>query len=146
MLAALDVKPWERALEVGAGSGYAAAVLSRLAAQVFAIERHGSLARAAEQALERHGYDNVEVLHADGTIGWADRAPFDVILVSAGGREVPPALLDQLAPGGRMVMPVGEPDLQELRLFRREPHGTLTQQELGPVRFVPLIGTRGGVR
>ena len=141
MLQALAVQPTDHALEVGAGSGYAAAVLSRLAARVFAIERHESLARSAERALQRHGYDNVEVLHADGMLGWPARAPFDVILVSAGSAEVPAALLEQLAPGGRMVMPVGEPDLQELHLFRREWGGTLSKRLLGPVRFVPLIGT-----
>lgn len=143
MLEALAVQPTDRALEVGVGSGYAAAVLSRLAREVFAIERHASLARSAARALERHGYENVRVLHADGTLGWPEEAPFDVILVSAWGTDVPPALLEQLAPGGRLVMPVGEPELQELSLFVREADRSVYRHVLGPVRFVPLIGTVG---
>ena len=142
MLEALELRPDDRALEVGAGSGYAAAILSRLVARAFTIERHRSLAEAAERTLRELGYDNVEVLHGNGALGWDDEAPFDAILVSAGGSNVPPALLEQLAPGGRLVMPVG-PNwrVQELKVYRKRADGTLSAHGLGKARFVPLIGT-----
>ena len=141
MIEALDIEPSDRVLEVGTGSGYAAAVLAHLAARVHTIERHRSLAEAAEHALERLGYDNVHVLHGDGMLGWESEAPFDAILVSAGGEEVPQGLKEQLAPGGRLVMPVGRfGEVQELTVFQKRPGGTLTRQSLGPVRFVPLLG------
>jgi protein-L-isoaspartate(D-aspartate) O-methyltransferase len=143
MVEALELRPEDRVLEVGAGSGYAAAVLSRLAARVFAVERHRSLVRSARRALERLGYDNVVLRHGDGTLGWEEEAPFDAILVSAGGA-VPPALREQLAPGGRMVIPVGEADrTQELTRFRKEADGTVTERRLGAVRFVPLVRGAG---
>lgn len=145
MIEALDVQPRDRVLEVGAGSGYAAAVLSRMAAEVFAIERHRSLAEAARGTLDALGYDNVTVLHGDGMLGWESEAPFDAILVSAGGDKVPRALKDQLAPGGRMVMPVGgRGQIQELRLFRKNADGSLGMKCLGGVRFVPLVGGVAG--
>lgn len=140
MIEALELLPEDRVLEVGAGSGYAAAVLSRMASEVFAIERHRSLAESAQRTLRRLGYDNVTVLHGDGTLGWESEAPFDAILVSAGGGEVPRALEDQLAPGGRMIMPVGASgQVQELRLFRKKADGTIEEKDLGGVRFVPLV-------
>ncbi|MDX1646446.1 MAG: protein-L-isoaspartate(D-aspartate) O-methyltransferase [Longimicrobiales bacterium] len=142
MIEALDVKPEDRVLEVGAGSGYAAAVLGEMAAQVFAVERHRSLAEAARRTVRRLGYENVEILLGDGTLGWDAEAPFDAILVSAGGAEVPQALKDQLAPGGRMIMPVGgHGQVQELRLFEKDVSGALSERSLGAVRFVPLVAS-----
>jgi protein-L-isoaspartate(D-aspartate) O-methyltransferase len=142
--AALELGPGDRVLEVGAGSGYAAAVLSRLAAEVWAIERHASLAAAALERLERLGYANVHVIEGDGTLGWPAAAPYDAIAVAAGAPEVPQALLDQLAPGGRLVIPIGAaPRDQVLVRVRRLPDGTFSREPLGAVRFVPLIGAQG---
>ena len=144
MAEALEIRPGDKVLEIGAGSGYAAAVLSRLAREVWTIERHPSLAREARERMERLGYRNVHVLHGDGTLGWPEHAPYDAIVVAAGGPEVPPALLDQLALGGRLVIPIG-PDLrtQNLVRVRRRADGTLVRENLGGVRFVPLIGAQG---
>ena len=139
MIEALDVAPTDDVLEVGAGSGYAAAILSRLARTVVAIERHSSLARQAAERMHRLGYDNVLVRTADGTLGWPDAAPFDAILVSAGGRDVPDALIDQLAPGGRMVIPVGGRWGQELLRITKSADGRVGRESLGPVVFVPLV-------
>jgi protein-L-isoaspartate(D-aspartate) O-methyltransferase len=143
MVEALEIRPGDRVLEVGAGSGYAAAILSRLASEVYAIERHGSLAREAQERIERLGYDNVEIRSGDGTLGWPEAAPFDAILVSAGGPDVPPALLEQLAPGGRIVIPVGTSREQELIRITKSADGRLRKENLGPVMFVPLIGHGG---
>jgi protein-L-isoaspartate(D-aspartate) O-methyltransferase len=107
MIQALELGPGDRVLEVGAGSGYAAAVLSRIAAEVFTIERHKSLADSAGERCRRLGYDNVHVRHGDGSLGWPEEAPFDAIVVAAGGPDVPRPLKEQLAPGGRLVIPVG---------------------------------------
>jgi protein-L-isoaspartate(D-aspartate) O-methyltransferase len=131
-------------LEIGAGSGYAAAVLSRLARAVWTVERHPSLAREAEERLARLGYANVHVIEGDGTLGWPARAPYDAIGVAAGGPEVPQALLDQLAGGGRLVIPIGpDPRTQSLVRVRRRADGGLVRENLGEVRFVPLIGAQG---
>lgn len=144
MVQAAQVRPGDRVLEVGAGSGYAAAVLAELAERVVGIERHADLAERAEARLRALGYDNAEVRAGDGSVGLAELAPFDVILVSAGGPSVPQALLSQLAIGGRLVMPVGPArGEQDLTLVRRQPDGTFERQTLGPVRFVPLIGEGG---
>jgi protein-L-isoaspartate(D-aspartate) O-methyltransferase len=143
MIEALDVRPGDRVLEVGAGSGYAAAILSRLAERVFAIERQPRLADLARDRLHRHGYDNVEVRTGDGTLGLPDAAPYDAILVSAGGPGIPKALIDQLAPGGRLVIPVGRPGLQRLLRLTKSPGGRIHQEDLGPVSFVPLVGDAG---
>ncbi len=141
MIEALSLDADDRVLEVGAGSGYAAAVLGRIARDVYAIERHASLARAASDRMRRLGYDNVQVMAGDGTAGWPEEAPFDAILVSAGGPEVPEPLLDQLAPGGRIVIPLGDPwKDQELVRLERRPGGGVVRESLGHVRFVPLIG------
>ncbi len=141
MVEALGLEPTDRVLEVGAGSGYAAAVLSRIADRVFGIERHKILAESARRVLDRLGYDNVEIRHGDGTLGWEEEAPFDAILVSAGGA-VPEALKEQLAPGGRMIIPVGERGrAQQLVLMEKDADGSFTERNLGAVRFVPLIGT-----
>jgi len=142
MAEAARIRPTERVLEVGTGSGYAAAVMSRLAGEVYTIERHKSLAELAGERLREGGYANVVVRHGDGTVGWPEAAPFDAILVAAGGPDVPRALLDQLAPGGRIVMPVGE--IGDQTLVRVERVGDRFQvSDLGGVRFVPLIGEEG---
>jgi protein-L-isoaspartate(D-aspartate) O-methyltransferase len=142
MVQALDLRPTDRVLEVGAGSGYAVAILARRAERVFAIERNPRLAEAARDRLHRFGYHNVEVRAGDGTLGWPEEAPFDAILVSAGGPDVPRALLEQLAPGGRLVIPVG--GTRQQRLLRITRVGDEWRHEdLGPVTFVPLIGEGG---
>ncbi|HZR80459.1 MAG TPA: protein-L-isoaspartate(D-aspartate) O-methyltransferase [Candidatus Binatia bacterium] len=144
MAAALQLRASDRVLDVGTGSGYAAAVLARIAREVYTIERHPELAAIAERTLRELGYENVHVRVGDGTLGWPDRAPYDAIAVAAGGPAVPDALLDQLAPGGRLVIPIGEGrDLQELVRVTRRPDGTLERESLGDVRFVPLIGVQG---
>ncbi len=140
MVEALRLRPDDRVLEVGAGSGYAAAILSRVAGHVTAVERHLALAEGARDRLAAVGLDNVDVRHGDGTLGWPDAAPFDAVLVSAGGTHVPPALLDQLAAGGRLVIPVGGPEHQELLQLVRASDGTLREERLGRVSFVPLVG------
>jgi protein-L-isoaspartate(D-aspartate) O-methyltransferase len=140
MAEALELRPGERVLEIGAGSGYAAAVLSRVADDVYTVERHEELAERAREHCRELGYDNVHVLHGDGTLGWAEHAPYDAIVVAAGGRDVPAPLLDQLAPGGRLVIPVGhDPRLQDLIRVRKI-DGRLERESLGGVRFVPLVG------
>lgn len=144
MAEALELKPGDRVLEIGAGSGYAAAVLSRLAGEVHAVERHASLASEAHRRLRELGYGNVRVHHGDGTLGWPEAAPYDTIVVAAGGPDVPPALVDQLAPGGRLVIPVGtDPRLQKLIRLRRGADGVDRREDLGDVRFVPLVGVQG---
>lgn len=144
MAEALEIGPGDRVLEIGAGSGYAAAVLSRIAREVYTVERHESLAREARERMRRLGYSNVHILHGDGTLGWPDHAPYDGIVVAAGGPEVPQALLAQLAEDGRLVIPIG-PDVrtQSLVRVRRRPDGSYAREDLGAVRFVPLIGAQG---
>ena len=143
MLEAGEIGGQDRVLEIGAGSGYAAAVASRLAAEVCAVERIGPLAQAARDRLAGLGYRNVSLCHDDGSRGWPEGGAFDVILISAAGPEVPAGLLAQLAPGGRLVMPVGErAGAQRLVRLRRTSQGD-TREDLGPVTFVPLIGTGG---
>lgn len=144
MTEALEIRPEDTVLEIGAGSGYSAAILSRIAAEVYTVERHASLAREAEERLARLGYANVHILHGDGTLGWPEHAPYDAIVVAAGGPAVPPALLDQLAEGGRLVIPIGpDPRNQDLVRVRRRAEGGTVRELLGPVRFVPLIGAQG---
>ena len=141
MAEAAEVDAAERVLEVGTGSGYAAAVLGRIADAVYTVERHAVLADTARNRLRELGYGNVNVRHGDGTRGWSEHAPYDAIVVAAAGPAVPGALRDQLRVGGRLVMPVGRPwGGQSLVRLRREPAGVFTQEELGAVRFVPLIG------
>jgi protein-L-isoaspartate(D-aspartate) O-methyltransferase len=141
---ALQLRGGERVLEIGTGSGYAAAILGRIAGEVYTVERHATLAEDAERRLAEHGFDTVHVLHGDGTLGWPEHAPYDAIAVAAGGPKVPEALLDQLAPGGRLVIPVGE-DVSSQVLVRvtREPGDRFREEELAQVRFVPLIGEQG---
>ena len=144
MVEALDLKGGEKVLEIGAGSGYAAAVLAEIADQVYTIERIGQLAERAASALIDQGYENVHLLHADGTRGWDEFAPFDAILVSAGAPSVPESLKAQLATGGRMVVPVGEhATAQELIRITRRENGQFDREDLADVRFVPLIGAEG---
>ena len=144
MAEALELGAHDRVLEIGTGSGYAAAVLGEIAEEVYTIERHRPLADQAERRLRELDYRNVHVLCGDGSLGWPEHAPFDAILVSAGGPEVPRVLVEQLAPGGRIVIPVG-PDLRDQRLLRvtKASDGTTNIEDLGGVRFVPLIGAGG---
>ena len=144
MIAAAAMRPGNRVLEVGAGSGYAAAAMSRIVDRVYAIERHDRLARLAAARLRHLGYTNVEVHAGDGTRGWPSAAPFDAIVVSAGGPTIPQTLKDQLAIGGRLVIPVGDtPQQQCLIKVTRLGMTTFQQDSLGAVRFVPLIGEQG---
>lgn len=143
MVQALDMAGTDRVLEVGAGSGYASAILSHLVGQVHAIEWYPELAMQARERLERLGIGNVELRVGDGTAGWPDAAPFDAILVSACGPQVPATLIEQLAPGGRMVIPIGTRDQQDLVRITRSADGrSLDQDSLGPVVFVPLLSSR----
>jgi protein-L-isoaspartate(D-aspartate) O-methyltransferase len=144
MVEAADIRAGDKVLEVGAGSGYAAAVISRIAERVVAIERQHDLVEVARERLQRLGYDNIEIVEGDGTKGCRDHAPFDAILAAASGSHVPRPLVEQLAPNGRIVMPVGEPGwVQELVKVTKQQDGILKQESLGGVRFVPLIGEEG---
>lgn len=144
MIQELNIGPQDKVLEIGTGSGYAAAVISRIAAHVYTVERLESLVLYAQQKLESLGYDNVRVLHGDGTLGWAEYAPYDAIIVAAGGPEVPAALKEQLAIGGRMIIPVGsEQRAQRLIKVTRSADEGFAERTLSHVRFVPLIGEQG---
>lgn len=143
MLEALALAPTDTVLEIGTGSGYAAALLGELAARVITIERHPELADSARRVLAARGYANVEVHCADGTLGWPTRAPYPAIVVAAGGPSVPSTLLEQLAPGGRLVIPVGPPHVQQLVRVVRVDDDRFRQDDLGAVTFVPLIGAHG---
>jgi protein-L-isoaspartate(D-aspartate) O-methyltransferase len=140
----LDLEPGHRVLEIGTGCGYQAAVLAELCARVFTIETVEELALTAAARLARLGYANVEARHGEGFEGWPEEAPFDAVIVTAAPNAVPPALLDQLAPGGRMVVPVGEPNTtQILTLCRKAADGRIDRDGLLPVSFVPMV-RRGG--
>ena len=139
---ALRLSAGDRVLEIGTGSGYAAAILSRIAKAVYTVERLPELAEQARGRLFRLGLGNVFVHRGDGTLGWTDHAPYDAIAVAAGGPEIPRALLSQLAPGGRLVIPVGPEDAQVLMRVTRE-DGTFRTEEISNVRFVPLVGEQG---
>src|SRR3954470_1927708 len=139
MLEALDARPSDRVLEIGAGSGYMTALLCELAAEVFGIERHEQLADRAHGVLQMLGCRNVQIIVADGSMGYPAAAPYDRIIASAAAPTIPPALIEQLAEGGRMVIPVGPPHTQQLQLVRKidsQPNVTT----LDPCRFVPIIG------
>lgn len=144
MIESLQLQGGERVLDIGTGSGYAAAVLSRIAAWVDSVERIPELLAFAEPRLSQLGYDNITTHLGDGTMGWPEHAPYDAILVSAAGPEIPPPLRAQLAPGGRLVMPVG-PEFGSQMLWRETRTGTddFTHESLGEVRFVPLLGEQG---
>ena len=144
MAEALNLQGGERVLEIGAGSGYAAAVLAQIAGKVFTIERVQDLAHAARRTLAELGYHNVQVRHGDGTLGWPEEMPFDAIVVAAGGPEVPESLKEQLKIGGRLVIPVGgDQRFQELVRVTRVADNQFELEDLADVRFVPLIGDQG---
>ena len=144
MAEALMLKGGEKVLEIGAGSGYAAAVLSEIAANVYTVERLGPLAEKAAATLAELGYDNVHVLHGDGTKGWPEHAPYDAIVVAAGGPQVPESLKEQLKVGGRLVIPVGaDQRSQELVRVTRVSANEYRSEDIADVRFVPLIGEEG---
>jgi protein-L-isoaspartate(D-aspartate) O-methyltransferase len=143
MLEALELTPADKVLEVGTGSGYVTALLAELAAQVFSVERHKPLAEEARERLARLGYTNLKVMVGDGSLGLPAYAPYDAIMVSAAAAELPPALLSQLGEGGRMIIPVGQPDSQQLQRVRMEAgRAVVTLRE--NCRFVPLVTEVGG--
>jgi protein-L-isoaspartate(D-aspartate) O-methyltransferase len=142
MLDALKLSPTDKVLEIGTGSGYVTALLAELTARVISIERHESLAESARALLAALGYSNVNVVTGDGTQGFPEAAPYDAIVVSAAAAEVPPALITQLAEGGRMIIPVGSEDSQQLRLVRME-NGQPNIEFRELCRFVPLIAGGG---
>jgi protein-L-isoaspartate(D-aspartate) O-methyltransferase len=136
----LELRPGEKVLEVGTGSGYQAAVLAEVGARVFTIEIFESLAREAEERLDRLGYEEIDVRHGDGYLGWPEEAPFDAIIVTAAPDAVPQPLVDQLRTGGRMIIPVGPAgDVQELVMLRKQGDGSVQSESVLPVRFVPLL-------
>lgn len=143
MAQALDLKPESRVMEIGTGSGYGAAVLSRIATQVVTIERHKLLLERAGKVLSRLKYDNIRLVVSDGSLGLSAEAPFERIIVTAAAPEIPQSLLNQLAPEGSLVIPVGNDDWQELLLIRRTVDGEYKKENLGAVKFVPLIGKEG---
>jgi len=144
MIDRAGIRPGDRVLEVGAGSGYAAAVISRIAERVVAVERHAELARLAADRIDRLGYRNVRIVHGDGALGCREEAPFDAIILSAAATEVPPALPAQLRRGGVIVMPLGpQSESQRLIRLRRDEGGGFTREEHGSVRFVPLVTDAG---
>lgn len=143
MIERAEVQPGDTVLEIGTGSGYAAAVLSRIAAYVYTIERHAGLAEVAERRFAELRYGNIDVRVGDGTAGWPEAGPFDAILVAAGGPEIPYALKEQLDLGGHLVIPVGPPEEQRLMKVTRVNATTFEEQDLGGVRFVPLVGEHG---
>lgn len=144
MIEAADISRGDNVLEVGAGSGYAAAIISLIASHVIAVERQFGLVGPARERIQRLGYDNVEIRHGDGTVGCPGEAPFDAILIAASGSHIPSSLIDQLAAGGRLVMPIGEAHAaQELVKATKRPDGAIRTISLGGVRFVPLIGEEG---
>lgn len=140
---ALELTGSERVLEIGTGSGYAAAVLGELGSEVHTVERIPELATTAAERYARLGTTNVHVHQGDGTLGWPERAPYEAIAVSAGAPRPPPALLEQLTIGGRIILPMGDPDNQSLVRITRRAHHQYVEESLGYVRFVPLLGEQG---
>ena len=138
----LELTGQEKVLEIGTGSCYQAAILSRLVPQVYSIERHAALARQAEKILAQLGYDNVMVIVSDGTLGWPEHSPYEAIIITAAAPDVPQPLIDQLADGGRLVAPVGTRWSQSLVKVKRQ-GGSLMTEQLTPVAFVPLVGEHG---
>ncbi|MBT3048583.1 MAG: protein-L-isoaspartate(D-aspartate) O-methyltransferase [gamma proteobacterium symbiont of Ctena orbiculata] len=134
-------KPGHKALEIGTGSGYQAAVLSRLVERVYTMEIVEPLGNQATERLKRLGYDNIEVAVADGYYGWKEHAPFDIIIVTAAASHIPPPLIEQLKPGGKMIIPVGSRFMtQQLLLVDKDAENEITVRQILPVRFVPLTG------
>jgi protein-L-isoaspartate(D-aspartate) O-methyltransferase len=140
---ALALRGHERVLEIGTGSGYAAAILGALAREVHTVERIEELARTAAARLAEQGFTNVHVHHGDGSLGWPANAPYGAIAVAAGAPRPPPSLLDQLAIGGRLVIPHGDESSQRLVRITRQDARTFVEHDLGDVRFVPLVGAEG---
>jgi protein-L-isoaspartate(D-aspartate) O-methyltransferase len=140
---ALRITGSERVLEIGTGSGYAAAILGKLAREVHTVERIPELAQQAAERLARLGFTNVQVHCGDGTLGWATNAPYQAIAVAAGAPKPPPSLLRQLAIGGRMVLPHGDASSQRLVRITRKDENHFVEENLGEVRFVPLLGAEG---
>ncbi len=138
MTEALQVTPRSRVLEIGTGSGYQAAVLSQIVAEVYTIEIVAPLAESARRTFEALGYTNVHAKHGDGYVGWPEHAPFDAIIVTAAPEQVPQPLIDQLRVGGRLVVPVGGRGVQQMTVITKGPNG-VTRDERMPVRFVPLV-------
>lgn len=143
MTLALNLNPSCRVLEIGTGSGYQTALLAQLVSDVFTVERIPELSLRAQAILKGLGYTNIRYMVGDGSRGWPEFAPYDRIIVTAAAAQVPEALLDQLSPGGRMVVPVGWSDMQELLLIHRTEDGEIKQNQLGLVRFVELVGDYG---
>lgn len=144
MLEAAELRPESHVLEIGAGSGYAAALIAHIAKQVHSVERSQTLANEAAERLKALGITNVAIHHGDGNAGWAETAPYDAILVTAASREVPPALIAQLAPGGRLIIPIGpEEGPQTLMKYMKNEDGSVSERDLGNVRFVPLVPGSG---
>ena len=142
MAEAAEIKPNDKVLEIGTGSGYAAAIISNIAKQVYTIERIESLGKAAIERFKKLGLENIEVKIGDGTLGWQEKGPFDAIIVTAGAPVVPSSLIAQLKEGGRLIIPVGDALVQSLLRIRKK-EGALIQEILEMVRFVPLIGKEG---
>ena len=143
MCAALELEGTERVLEVGTGLGYQAAVLSHLAAEVHTVERHAELAEAARRNLAAVGIDNVTVVAGDGTRGLPDQAPFEAVIIAAATPAVPPALAEQIAPGGRLVAPVTEQGVEQILVYTRDQHRLTEVRRLTAARFVPLVTEPG---
>jgi len=143
MAQALELDASDTVLEIGTGSGYSAAILSRMAANIYTIERQDILSQVAKERFKDQGYENIEVRVGDGTLGWPEKAPFDAILVTAGGPVIPDSLIDQLAIGGRLIIPVGDKAEQKLMRVTKTVTSELIEENLASVRFVPLIGTKG---
>ncbi len=132
-----------KVLDIGTGSGYAAAVFSRFVKQVYSIERIARLAEQAKERFEELGYDNIDVKVGDGTLGWKEHAPYDAIVVTAGAPVVPQSMIDQLTVGGSLIIPVGDSSVQRLMRYRKVDDQKMTEEMLEHVRFVPLIGEQG---
>ena len=139
----LEVGPEHSVLEIGTGSGYQTAILALLARRVYSLERVAELAREAIPRMRQLGLDNVKIQVFDGTVGWSEWAPYDRILVTAGAPKVPEPLLDQLAPGGTLLIPEGQLNLQKLVIYRKSPRGEIRRKEGEDVAFVPLLGRHG---
>lgn len=143
MTAALGLTGGERVLDVGTGSGYQAAIIAQIAGEVVTIEIVPELREGARRVLEELGIENVRVVPAGATLGAPEHGPYDAILVAAAAPRVPEPLVEQLRPGGRLVIPVGDREMQELLVVTRRPDGSTTTRRLGPCRFVPLVGEHG---
>jgi protein-L-isoaspartate(D-aspartate) O-methyltransferase len=139
----LEPRRTDRVLEVGTGSGYAAAVLSHIVKMVYTVERHVSLASGAQKVFDRLGYGTIRIRRGDGRLGWPEKSPFEAVVLTAGTRQIPQALMTQLAIGVRLVIPVGPQDVQERRFVRRTGKDAYDAENHLPVRFVPLVGGRG---